>query len=82
MLMVEKEDASSAWYWKGLPTRTLAFDGCVLRGIHLKDALWYCVLEIRMKVVVIRKAIKPPLFKSTEANCISAHYYAFFAHCA
>jgi hypothetical protein len=26
MVMVERGDATGAWYWKGLPTRTLEFE--------------------------------------------------------
>jgi hypothetical protein len=51
MVIVERGDATGAWYWKGLPTRTLAFDGCVLPGInHLKDTLWSCVVEMYLEI--------------------------------
>jgi hypothetical protein len=44
VMVVEREDATGAWYWKGLPTRNLVFERqmCAPSINHLNNALQSC----------------------------------------
>jgi hypothetical protein len=71
-----------AWYWKGLPTRTLAFERqkCAHRHKSSKERLVVmcsgnATRSHKLKLEVIGKAKKPKSFKDNETNCIPVHYY-------
>jgi endonuclease III len=64
-MVVERGDATGAWYWKGLPTRTLAFvrQKCAPRHKSSKE----CLMDMccgnasgshKLKRTLIRKAKK------------------------
>jgi hypothetical protein len=48
VMVVERGDATGAWYWRSLPTKTLVFERrSVLQGINiLKNTLWSCVVAV------------------------------------
>jgi hypothetical protein len=82
VMVVERGDDTSAWYWKGLPTRTLAFERqkCAPRLKSSKECLMVMCCgnasgNHKLKMVVIGKAKTPQSFKGTKANCIPVHYY-------
>jgi hypothetical protein len=81
VMVVDRGDATGAWYRKGLPTRTLTFERqkCAPRHKSSEERLMVMCCENtsgnhKLKLVVIGKSKKPRLLKGTKANCIPVHY--------
>jgi hypothetical protein len=72
----------SGLYWKGLPTRTLAYEREKWASRH-KSSKEHLVIMCcgnasgyhKLEFVATEKAKKPWLFTGIEASCIHIHYY-------